>query len=273
MTTLHAQKRWFLTHFLRSRRSFARHLAMRFTTRIATRIAAACGLVALAVIGLGCGSVSTYYYQPLSGFQAPLAVDIRKPNLDGLRIEVRASVSPQLEKTENEGTVLANAVQDFLRNQGAKVSENDSDSEKVTNSENQNSPEVSPQALEMRLEVEVRRPFEQPNTWMWLPWVATFTLLPHKSEYILETEMRLSDGAGFLLSRQIYFARFVRYTSPAYRVLSVLFDFFRKPEEKATVARLHQDFTADFYGQMTQQIYNARIRANVLGHLPQGKNQ
>ena len=93
----------------------------------------------------------------------------------------------------------------------------------------------------------------------------SFTLVPTIAEFTFAQEVTIRDGAGFVLASDSLQGRFVRYFGLGVWAVNSALDFLvRSDEEKLTGDAAQQEFTRDFYRQLSQLAFDAHMRSLVL---------
>lgn len=214
-----------------------------------TRWALPCLLAALCS---GCITV----YQPLSALQRPVVVDPRVANFEGARVLVRCHPSDDLPRDGAE--LLCRKVSTLFRNQGAHV-----DVDIPTDgSAGRSNEDVQ---AEIVLDVKSKLLHQESSALLAVASVFTLTLVPSFREESYSQEVTLRDGQGSLLASDVFTSRFLHYTGAGVWAVNWVVDLLVRPEnEKLTGEVAHQRFSRDLYGQLSQLLFNARVRAQVL---------
>jgi hypothetical protein len=229
------------------------------------------GLMGL-VVAATSGCVTAY--QPLSGLQRPTVIDIQAPNLEGLRLRVDCVIGDFLDRREAE--TLCRRVSALFTNQGAKVSTTfDLDAaapERAAGKSRAAAPppaESAPAAsvrpsYDLSVQLSTRLLHEETNQLLWVLSFMTFTLAPATAEYTFAQDVLVRDETGFLLASETLTARLVRHFGLGYWGLNRVLDWTREEPDRlfgdAGVRRLSRDF----YRQLSQLLFNARMRLDVL---------
>lgn len=201
------------------------------------------------------------YYQPLLGLQRPVAIDPRLANFQGVNLKLRCEVNDYFDS--GDASRLCEAVDAVFTNQGAKVET------EVTGEGQGTTPAVKP---DLTLDLKPRLLREENSALWWLVSVASLTLIPSVAEYDFAQDVAIRDASGFLLVSDSLQGRFVRYFGlgvwalhgVVWGVESVLDYFLRPKAEKISARAFQEDFSRDFYGQLSQLAFNARMRSYVL---------
>lgn len=211
------------------------------------------GALLLLIAGSGCVT----FYQPMVSLQRPVAVDPRLPNFEGVKLLVRCI--PGDDFTAGDADTLCRKLGTLFRNQGAEV---DQEVPRDGRSRLHDADAVKPDLV---LDVRSRRLHHEYNRALALLSAMTFTIIPTVEEESYEQEVIVRDGSGALLASDTYQARFTEYFGAGIYAVNGAADVFTRPSEEWVVTGAAQrDFSRDFYGQLSQLLFNARVRAQVL---------
>jgi hypothetical protein len=206
----------------------------------------------LAALCSGCITV----YQPLSSLQRPVVVDPRLANFEDARMLVRCHPSEDLPRDGAE--LLCRNVSTLFRNQGAHV-----DVDIPTEGTPGRSHE-GPQA-DVVLDVKSKLVHQAGSMVLDLACYFTATLIPTYGEESYSQEITVRDGQGALLASDVLHSRFVHYIGAGVWAVNWVLDLLVRPEnEKLTGDVANRSFSRDLYGQLSQLMFNARVRAQVL---------
>ncbi|MGQ0507688.1 MAG: hypothetical protein ACT4TC_20490 [Myxococcaceae bacterium] len=196
----------------------------------------------------GCVTV----YQPLVSLQRPVAVDPQQPNFSEVRVLVRCFPDSYLD--EDDAQQLCNRVRTAFVNQGATV--------EVEIPGSGGTADLKPQFV---LDLKSRLLHEDNSPLLWVLSGVTFTLIPGISEYTFAADVEIHDPSGSLLIADTLQGRFVRYFGAGVWVVNKAADLLvRSKEEKLTGDAASEDFSRDFYRQISQLMLHAKTRALVL---------
>ncbi len=219
------------------------------------------GRIALSVLLLGCalsGSACITVYQPLTGLQRPIAVDPQLANFEGLRLRLSCAKNDFVSKSQAD--TLCRKVTTLFANQGASVETEDD----LPLLEEGEAAPPGP-AYDLYVELTARQLHEEGNTLNWVLCFATGTIVPAVSEYTFAQDITVRDAEGAVLASDTLTARFVRYFGGGIWWVNTMLDWFvREDEDELSDEALERDFSKDFYGQLSQLVFNARIRHAVL---------
>ena len=202
------------------------------------------------------GCVTTVY-QPLSSLQRPAIVDPRLANFEGMRLLVHCVPGDYLKASDAD--LLCRKVGALFRNQGAKVETN-----LRRHGRSSRSPEAGAQP-DLVVELSSRLLHKETSGPLWALTVLSLTLVPAFTEYSVAQDVSIRDASGFLLASDSLKARFIEYFGAGvWGVNWVLDTLVRPPEEELTGDAPARDFSRDFYAQLSQLAFNARVRSEVL---------
>lgn len=236
-------------------------------------------LLCLALLCCAWSTACVTVYQPLSGLHRPVVVDPQARNLENVRLTVHCVPKDLLNRTG--ASLLCRRVATLLRNQGADVEtvtsigrfDDPSEAPNRTADDagraQSNSPHgrggrTLPPTTDLTLELRARLTHQENNPFLWIPSILTFSLSPVITEYTFVQEVVVRDASGFLLVSDALKGRLVRYYGFGAWASNTLLDMaFREEDEKLTGDRVYKDFSADFYGQLSQLVLNAKMRWQV----------
>jgi hypothetical protein len=210
-------------------------------------------LTLLAAVVSGCVTV----YQPLVSLQRPVAVDPQLANLQGQRLLVRCVLGPYLAVDDAQRLCLK--VRNLFAVQGAEVE---------LEIPGEETPGGSVEAAfrpDLTLELRSRLMHEQNSSLLWILSAMTFTLVPTIAEVTFAQEVTIRDRTGFVLASDSLEGRFVRYFGLGVWGVNKTLDLLvREEDEELTGNVADQEFTQDFYRQLSQLAFDARMRSLVL---------
>lgn len=183
-------------------------------------------------------------YQPMTGLHRPIAIDVGYTNFTDLDLRVRCRASAAMDA--GQAGELCRRVARLFENQGARVEVLRDGAPPIEEPEDaaeaQGEKAKAPRAA-LSIEIagrEIRRETTTLIPWLW----------EHTSDYTVAQDITVRDETGFLLAADTFVFRFVSRVG-----------FFSDAEEQ---------FSADFYGQISQLALNAKVRRRVLA---EGKRQ
>jgi hypothetical protein len=201
----------------------------------------------------GCVTV----YQPLRALQRPAAVDPRLGNFEGVRLHVRCFPGEALDASDAEG--LCRKVGALFRTQGAEVDA------RVPRGGGGLLGEAGEAPPDLVVDVRSRLLHTRDSPLLWALSFATFTLVPAVTESSFAQDVSVRDRDGALLASDSLQARFVRYFGAGVWASNWVLDVaVRPPEDDLTGDVANRDFSRDFYAQLSQLAFNARVRSQVL---------
>ncbi len=203
------------------------------------------------------GCVTTTVYQPLSSLQRPAIVDPQLANFEGLRLLVHCIPGDYLKASDAD--LLCRKVGALFRNQGAKVETNLRRHGRSSRSREEGA------EPDLVIELSSRLLHKESSGPLWALTVISLTLVPAVTEYSIAQDVSIRDASGFLLASDSLKARFIEYFGAGvWSVNWVLDTLVRPPEEELTGEAPARDFSRDFYAQLSQLAFNARVRSDVL---------
>jgi hypothetical protein len=203
----------------------------------------------------GCGVT---VYQPLSALQRPTVVDPTVANFEGLHVLILC-IPGDYTQVPDAG-ILCRKVGTLFRNQGAKV---DTDLSRRGRSSRRIEEEGS--RPDLIVELSSRLLHKETGGPLWILTVLTFTLVPAFTEYSVAQDVTIRDASGSLLASDSLKARFIEYVGAGMWAVNWALDtLVRPPEEALSGDAPARDFSRDFYAQLSQLAFNARVRAEVL---------
>lgn len=213
----------------------------------------ACVSSLLAMLASGCVTV----YQPLVSLQRPVAVDPQLANFEGQRVLVRCIPGDYLQPSD--AVQLCRSVRTLFANQGAQV-----DVEVPRPGASALDEQEGPKA-DLIIDLKARLVHEENNGLLWTLSGLTFTLVPAITEFTFAQEVTILDSSGFQLASDTLQGRFVRYFGAGLWAVNGVLDLFvRSDAEDLTGDAAKKDFSRDFYGQLSQLAFNARMRSWVM---------
>ena len=217
----------------------------------------------MGLLGLVCTVGCVRTYQPLTGLHDPRVVDPRQPNFPGLRLDVYCVPGKSL--TAAQAALLCQRVGVLFENQGAAVETFTQDPRVQVGDAGLGGPEADTSAAELVLELRTEAEVESTHPATYALSSITFTLVPLVRETTFTQAVTVRDGSGFLLAQTTLRGRLVeRFGAGTWAGNKVLDVLVRPPEEEITGEGSHHDLSADLYGQLSQQVFNARLRHESL---------
>ena len=217
------------------------------------RISQRLGLpTALVCLLSGCVTV----YQPLVSLQRPQVINPEHNNFDGLRLMLRCLPTDYTDSGDSE--ILCQNLRTLFANQGAQVEVEVPESDLPAREEGTQRPDLV-------IELSSRMMHSENSALQWMLFYASATLIPAVTEATFSQDVVLRDADGFLLGQDSLQGRFVRYVGIAYWGINWLMDLIvRDKDEQLTGNAAKTDFSRDFYGQLSQLAFHARMKQMVL---------
>lgn len=185
----------------------------------------------------GCVTV----YQPLSGLHRPIAIDPGRANFADTAVILRCVPGPSI--TEEESGTLCRKVSRLFENQGARV-----EVRRVGQLDDDlDEPAEAPAKHTLHVELSARV-LHRDTSSVFLGGLPS--LWGYVADFTFAQDVRVRDASGFLLAQETLTGRFISKLG-----------FFSDAEE---------DFSRDFYGQLSQIALNARMRQSVLAEAAPG---
>ncbi len=218
-------------------------------------------LVGLALVGC------VRAYHPMSGLHDPVVVDPSRPNLAGVAVTVRCLPGDYLDPAENGR--LCDHVGQLLLNQGATVAVQESPNEDAELLDDDGAAEGDAAQPDLLLVLRSRRPyFRRPTFGNWLFGLGTGTLLvPVWREYTFAVDLTVRNAAGAVLVSDELEGRVVERGGIGAWLVNAIANGLRKPDNRLTPRRFREELSGDFDGQLSQRVFDARLRWQVLGEI------
>lgn len=212
----------------------------------------------LLLTGVCASGCTTVVYQPLKGLQRPVALEPRAGTFTGLSLDVTCLQGDSLERQDAER--VCRHVRRLFADQGAVVRTSTKLGAGAFEKEARD-----PFATKLKLDLQARHHRLEAPGWGWFVSLYTATLVPAVSEETFVQDVRVRDEAGFLLGAETWQGRFVEYWGLGYSALNYALDHtVRAKDEMVTDDNAQKDFSRDFDRQLTQLLYNARVRAELM---------
>ncbi len=219
------------------------------------RVSVAGALLLWGALLSGCGVT---VYQPLSALQRPAIVDPQIANFEGMHVLVRCLPGDYTQ--EGDAALLCRKVGALFRNQGARV-----DTDVPRNGRSSWATEAGAPPPDLIVDLSSRLLHKETSGPLWALTVLSFTLVPAYTEYSVAQDVTIRDASGFLLASDSLKARFIEYFGAGIWAVNWALDaVVRPPEEELSGEAPARDFSRDFYAQLSQLAFNARMRSEVL---------
>lgn len=193
-------------------------------------------------------------YQPMSGIHRPVVVDTEVANFAGEALNIHCIpkdfLSPQ------QASSLCEKLRILFENQGATVAT-------ITSRALLEEARL-PNPDAMTLEISARMLHHETNPVLWSLSFMTLTLIPGIAEYTFVQDIKIRDSSGFLLVSDALKAKFTRYFGLSTYFGNIALDLVRDEKDKLSDDHVKTDFSNDFYPQLSQLVFNAKMRQQVL---------
>jgi hypothetical protein len=226
-----------------------------------------CVLLCIGMTWPGC--IATFY-QPMSSLQRPVLVNISAQNVEKARILMRCHASDATLDVQSARVVCKN-LRKLFSNQGAEVEF------EVPREGRLRPPEPGEPPFDLIVDLYSRKTkLQETGTVLFIVSALTLSLFPVWQEYDFEQAVTVRDGQGFLMAQDTFKARIVDYGGLGIFLVNAGADLFRASDEqvifggKAPSALTGNGspasvrFSRDFYGQMSQIVYDGHIRSRLL---------
>lgn len=170
--------------------------------------------------------------------------------------------------TSAQANELCRKVGILFENQGAQVRTSSRDrrlEEMERGGETLESEAKVERPIQLILELRAREIHQRDDTLSWLFCYMTATLAPGVSESTFAQDVTLLDGSGFVLLSDTLRGRIVKRFGLGPWAGNKLLDYLREDKEKLSGDVANRDLSADLYQQLSQLVFNAARRAEVLG--------
>ncbi len=225
--------------------------------------------IATATLSVGPGCVRVYH--PMSGLHDPVVVDPSMPNFRDTQLTVRCVPGRLL--NVQQSAQLCRKVALLFENQGAQVltyvTEGTSSEERKDDEE-----DLASEAAEdgrgladtkLELVIRSRETHRASHAVTWAGFGISFGILPGVDERSFAQDLEVRDADGFLLVQSTLQGRIVRYVGASTWIGNKLLDWtVRDDSEDLTGDASNQHLSDDMYAQLSQHVFNAKMRAQVL---------
>lgn len=195
----------------------------------------------------------------MAGLHRPVAIDPQHRNFQDLRLTVHCV--PEGLLNAESANQLCLRVGTLFENQGAQVTTN-----ATTRSSRDDEPgEDASEAADLTLELRARQIHEADSLLSWVLCLGTFTLVPAVSEFTFAQDVAIRDETGFLLLSDSLVGRIVTRYGAGTWIGNTFADLLvRDRAEKLIGDAFDRDISSDFYRQLSQLMFNAEMRREVL---------
>jgi hypothetical protein len=208
----------------------------------------------LSLLAIGPGCVT--FYQPQVSLQRPVVVDPEVGNFDGMKLLLRCIPGEYME--QEDAVLLCRRLRPMFTNQGAEVDVEIPTGRGVLREPTATKPDLI-------LDLSARLLHDENSIMLWILSIGTLTLLPAITEYTFAQDVSVRDSNGFLLGTDTLQARFVRYFGLGSLLVTWGLDLVaRVKSEKLSGSGFKEEFSKDFYGQLSQIAFHAKMRSMVL---------
>lgn len=226
----------------------------------------------LAALVLASGCVTTY--QPLTSLQRPVVLNPERHNFEDVELNLRCIPSDDDAISGGESETLCTSLKQLFVNQGAKVTavvegdeplaENEDLEDRPSRQRSRAKATAEPPRHGLMIDLTARRLHYDNWPIYWVLSVASATLLPAITEATFAQDIVIRDAKGVLLGSDSLQARFVRYFGLGAWALHSVLNLFRSSDEQISNAAAKRDFSKDFYGQLSQLVFNAHMKERAL---------
>lgn len=245
--------------------------------RVIAPIAPRCAL-ALALASMLSSSCVTIY-EPGDALRKPSVIDPRLANFQGTRVFVRCKQPKRPDETildrvipnplNNDGDALCQKVRTLFANQGAEV-----ETAVVRGDPSEARPTEGKPDLVIDLATRVL--YDEENALLGVANCVSCTLVPTRQELRYAQTITVRDGDGALLKESEFKSRFVTFSGCGIWSVNYLLDVFFRDDANDLIGDTpfdpdgagRRDHSKDFYGQLSQLAFNARVRARLLQGAP-----
>jgi hypothetical protein len=224
-------------------------------------------------LALGAATGCVRFYQPMSGLHRPVVVNPQLPNFQDVRLTVRC-VPEDLLNAE-EANRLCEKVGTLFENQGAEVttiaSARGAPGDEL---DGPHPPEDggAERTTDLTLELRARRVHRSNHPVSWVLFVGSFTALPGVLESTYAQDVIVRDETGSLLASESLEGRIVEHVGLGSWAGNTLLDLVARDEQdKLTGDAFDRVVSADLYRQLSQILFNAKMRWQVLQQAPSGR--
>jgi len=203
-------------------------------------------------------------YQPLTGLHDPVVVDPTMRNFPDMRLHVYCVPGKGLKPAQ--ASILCQRMAVLFENQGASVQTFIEDPA-LGGADAGLAPgtDETARAADLVLELEVEAVLKRSHPITYAMCWFSFSIVPMVRETTFTQRVVVRDASGFLLASDRYRGRLVeRFGAGVWTGNWILDKFTREPEDRLTGEAASNDLSADLYGQLTQLVFNARLRREAL---------
>jgi hypothetical protein len=209
-----------------------------------------------ALAASGCCTVTVY--EPQRGLHRPVVVDAAAQNFAGTSVALRCLTNEDLPPGDADRVCRRLCL--ALQMQGAECQST------VPRDADGGSLAFDGAGADLTIEIESRLEHEDDYPALAIISSLTFTLVPAIDEQTFSQEIVVRGRDRSVLITDGFRARFVNYTGVAVWTINWLLDVFIRPDNQDMLGdEPKKDFSRDFYAQVSQLAFNARVRSDLLG--------
>lgn len=215
----------------------------------------------MCLVCLGSGGC-VHAYQPMTGMQTPIVIDPQQRNFEHVELDLYCQAGDHLDGIQ--AGVLCGKVATLFEVQGAIVHPR-VDSQPPAHLDEPDDTTGEPRDVRLTVELRARQTYTDTHQLSWLICLGSLTFAPGIVETTFAQDVVISDDSGFLLLSDTLEGRLVRrFGIGPWVGNGVLNLLWRDDEDKLTEEAVSQDVSRDLYGQLSQLVFNASMRAEVL---------
>ena len=212
-------------------------------------------MTTLLALSLGCIRV----YQPMSGLHDPIVVDPGARNLEDVSVAVYCVPGKHVNAAESRR--LCEVVGTLFENQGAEVVTFTNALGFTLDDGDTVADEEDVVRTDLTVELRAREVHKASRPLSWVLNVMSLTIVPGLSEQTFAQEVVIRDDTGFLLVRDELQGRLVERFGAGVWLGNKFLDFaFREDEDHLAGDAAKEDLSADLYGQLSQLVFDAKLR-------------
>ena len=200
----------------------------------------------------------------MSGLHRPVVIDPQAANFVDVRLGVVCPPGGAVSAAEAQ--LLCDRVGKLFEVQGATVTTGATRGRDERPIGDEPAAAAGPaQTTDLVLELRSREVHTSNDPLSWVVCLATGTLVPAVTETTFAQDIVIRDGTGFLLASDSLQGRIVRTFGVGTWLGNGLLDLvWRKKADELTEKAMTADLSADLYTQLSQILFNAKMRWQVL---------
>jgi hypothetical protein len=200
-------------------------------------------------------------YQPLVALQRPVVLAPDVANFEGARVLLRCVPGDWIDAADSRQ--LCKNLRALFTSQGAQVDVEVPRGRGAGLGRGEAGAEAT--KPDLVVDLSARLLHEENSALLWALSLASLTLVPAITEYTFAQDIVIRDAQGFQLAADTLEARFERTFGLLVWAVNGWLDLLVRPKSEALLGDAYrQDFSRDFYGQLTQLAFHARMRAQVM---------